>query len=87
MSSTAAQTDGTRRLTRAAWEAEMKRLRICNRLFGTITLTLVARLLKSGVSAAGVAAPALIGALFVASLWLSHLGQGIEFDPETIERQ
>ncbi len=68
-------------LDRPIWEREMKRLRVLTRLFATITLALIARLLKTGLSTSGVAAAGLVGALFLGSLWLSHLGHRIEPDP------
>ncbi len=78
MSSAARHRIGTRRLARPAWERQMKRLRMATRLLGAVLVALIARLIGTGATTPFGVSIVLIAVLFVAAVWLTHVGHGIE---------
>jgi Flp pilus assembly protein protease CpaA len=68
-------------LDRAAWEREMRRLIVSNRLLSAVLLAVTVRMIVSGLTLASGFTVAIIAVLLLASLLLTRQGHRLEPPP------
>jgi hypothetical protein len=74
-------------LDRAAWEREMRRLVVSNRVLSAVLLAVTVRMIVSGLTFASGFVVAIVAILLVASLLLTRQGHRLEPTPRRISQR